>query len=300
MGRRRRGNRVDGWLVIDKPLGITSSAVVNKARWAYRAQKAGHAGTLDPLATGMLAIAFGEATKTIPIAQEAEKTYRFSVGLGAATTTDDLEGEVIERSESRPTDADIVAALPDFTGDIQQVPPQFSAVKVDGNRAYDIARGGETVSLGARPLHVARLDLIDRPDADTATFEMVCGKGGYVRSIARDLGAALGCYGHVTMLRRIASGGFSVEDAMPFDALDGVREAEHGPLLPLDAALSGLPRIVMTGAAAARLRNGNPVPNETGQVAEGAEALVVEGETAIALVTCSDGLLRPHRVFVPG
>ena len=214
MARKRRGRPLHGWLIVDKPAGVTSTSVVNKARWAFQAQKAGHAGTLDPLATGLLAVAFGEATKTVPIAQEGLKTYRFTMRLGQSTTTDDAEGEVTATSENRPTDAQIEAALPEFTGQIEQVPPQFSAVKVEGERAYDLAREGVEMDLVARPLWVERLEIVARPDQDHVELELVCGKGGYVRSIARDLGEALGCHGHVKELRRVWSGPFELEDAV--------------------------------------------------------------------------------------
>ena len=214
MARTRKGRAISGWLVVDKPAGVTSTTVVNKVKWAFSAQKAGHAGTLDPAATGVLAIALGEATKTVSLITDALKCYRFVVTLGAATTTDDAEGTVIATSDQRPTDADILAALPAFRGDIDQIPPQFSAVKVDGARAYDLAREGEEMDLAARPLWVDRLDLIGRPDADHVELEMVCGKGGYVRSIARDLGRSLGCLGHVQWLRREWSG--------PFTAAEGI------------------------------------------------------------------------------
>jgi tRNA pseudouridine55 synthase len=210
----RKGRDISGWLVVDKPAGPTSTAVVNKVRWALGAKKAGHAGTLDPAATGVLAVALGEATKTVPFITDALKCYRFTVRFGLATKTDDAEGEIIARSDLRPTDDQIRAALGPFRGEIMQVPPQFSAVKVDGERAYALARAGEDLDLAARPLWVESLDLVARPDADHAELEMVCGKGGYVRSIARDLGAALGCHGHVLSLRRTWSG--------PFDAQDGI------------------------------------------------------------------------------
>lgn len=210
MGRRSKGRDISGWLVIDKPAGPTSTTVVNKVRWAMNAKKAGHAGTLDPDATGVLAIALGEATKTVPYITDALKAYTFTVRLGQATNTDDAEGEVIAQSDMRPTDDQIKDALGAFVGDIMQVPPQFSAVKIDGQRAYKRARDGEEMEIAARPLWVEELLMVGRPDADHVTLEMTCGKGGYVRSIARDLGAALGCFAHVRELRRIWSG--------PFDA----------------------------------------------------------------------------------
>ena len=211
---RKKGREVSGWLVVDKPAGVTSTTVVNKVRWALDAKKAGHAGTLDPAATGVLAVALGEATKTVPYITDALKCYRFAVRMGAATNTDDAEGEVIATSDQRPTDDQIRVGLAAFRGDIQQVPPQFSAVKVDGERAYALARAGEEMDLAARDLWVESLELIERPEADTVILQMVCGKGGYVRSIARDLGQALGCLGHVLWLRREWSG--------PFEASDGV------------------------------------------------------------------------------
>ncbi|MEL7469521.1 MAG: tRNA pseudouridine(55) synthase TruB [Pseudomonadota bacterium] len=299
MARKKKGRPLHGWLLVDKPKGITSTAVVNKARWAFQAQKAGHAGTLDPLATGLLAVAFGEATKTVAYAQEGLKTYRFTVRLGIGTTTDDAEGEAIATSQARPDDAQIKYALLAFKGDIEQVPPQFSAVKVDGERAYDLARDGVDLDLEARPLYVERLDILDRPDPDHVTLEMVCGKGGYVRSIARDLGEALGCHGYVADLRRMESGGFSVTQAIPFDLLDQIRETggdEH--LLPLAAGLSELSEVRIRAPEAARLRNGNPAPVTYAALDYGDEALAVVDGEAVAIVTYKAGMLHPTRVFV--
>ena len=218
MGRTRKGRAVSGWLLVDKPSGITSSAVVNKVKWAFDAAKVGHAGTLDPAATGVLAVALGEATKTVPYITDALKCYRFRVRFGQATNTDDAEGFVTSHSELRPTDAQIEGALAGFRGNIMQVPPQFSAVKIDGARAYDLAREGEVFDIQARPLWVESLTVIARPDVDHVDLEMVCGKGGYVRAIARDLGAQLGALGHVAWLRREWSG--------PFDAQNGISLAQ--------------------------------------------------------------------------
>src|SRR6056297_1927016 len=226
MARKRKGRDVNGWLVVDKPAGMTSTSVVNKVKWALQAKKAGHAGTLDPDATGVLAVALGEATKTVPYITDALKAYRFTVRLGQATNTDDAEGEVTATSEARPDDAAIKAALGGFVGEIMQVPPKFSAVKIDGERAYKRARDGEEFEVEARPLWVEELLLTDRPDADHAVLEMTCGKGGYVRSIARDLGEALGCKGHVTWLRRLWSGPFDGEDAIPFQQVEALA---HSP-----------------------------------------------------------------------
>ena len=301
MGRKRKGRAVDGWLIIDKPAGITSTAVVNKARWAFQAQKAGHAGTLDPLATGLLAVAFGEATKTVPHAQEGLKTYRFTVRLGARTTTDDAEGPVIATSDRRPSDDEIRAALPAFEGDIEQVPPQFSAVRVEGERAYDLAREGVEMDLAARPLWVESLRLVGRPDTDTAELELVCGKGGYVRAIARDLGEALGCHAHVASLTRTASGGFTLQGALPFDRLDAIRQQGGADelLLPLEAGLADLPEVRLRDPEASRLRNGNAAPITSTDLEYGDEAWASLDGRPVALVMYKAGMLHPNRVFVP-
>lgn len=299
MGRKRKGRAISGWLVIDKPAGITSTAVVNKVRWALQAQKAGHAGTLDPAATGVLAIALGEATKTVPYITDALKCYRFMVRLGQATTTDDAEGAVIDTREQRPDDAAIEAALGAFRGEIEQVPPQFSAVKVDGERAYDIARAGDEMDLAARPLWVERLDIVARPDADHVELEMVCGKGGYVRSIARDLGAALGCLGHVAWLRRTWSGPFDASDGLGMDQIEAMA---HSPeldthLRPLEQGLADLPELPATPEGAARLRNGNPGMVLSASVEYGEEAWASYQGRAVAVGVYKAGELHPHRVF---
>lgn len=302
MSRRRKGRPVDGWLIIDKPLNVGSTEVVSKARWALQARKAGHAGTLDPLATGVLAVAFGEATKTVPFVTDALKGYRFTVRWGERTTTDDREGPVVERSDLRPSDDEIREVLPRFTGDIMQVPPQFSAVKVDGERAYDIARDGEVMDLAARPLRVERLELLARPDADHAEFEMICGKGGYVRSVARDLGEALGCHAHVAALRRVFAGPFRVEDArIAYADLDALRDDPGAaPLVPLELGLAGLPEVRVSERAVADLRQGR-----AGDATHAPEGLgwgdacwaSRDGE-AIAVGTWEGGRVKPNRVFV--
>lgn len=299
MARKRKGRPLHGWLLVDKPEGVTSTAVVNKARWAFQAQKAGHGGTLDPLATGLLAIAFGEATKTVAIAQEGLKTYHFTIRLGQQTSTDDREGEVTATSDARPSDDEIRATLAPFRGDIMQVPPQFSAVKVDGERAYDLARDGVDMDLEARPLWVESLTLTGRPDPDHVTLELICGKGGYVRSIARDLGAALGCHGHVAALRRTASGGFGIGDAIAFDRFDAIRE-EGGDahLLPLQTGLVELPEIAIRETEATRLRNGNPAPVTHTTLEYGDEAWASHAGTPVAIVIYKGGQLHPERVFV--
>jgi tRNA pseudouridine55 synthase len=299
MARTKKGRAVSGWLIVDKPAGITSTAVVNKVKWAMDAQKAGHAGTLDPAATGVLAIALGEATKTVPYITDALKCYRFRVTLGAATTTDDAEGSVIATSDLRPTDAEIESALAAFRGDIQQVPPQFSAVKVEGERAYDLAREGEAMDLAARPLWVERLDIIARPDADHVDLEMVCGKGGYVRSIARDLGQALGCLGHVAWLRREWSGPFTAAEGISLEQIDALAKtaALDAWLKPLELGLADLPELPCTPEGAARLKNGNPGMVLASSVGYGDEAWASYQGRAIAVGIYKAGELHPSRVF---
>ncbi|MBI6630116.1 tRNA pseudouridine(55) synthase TruB [Pontibaca salina] len=299
MARKKKGRDISGWLVIDKPAGPTSTAIVNKVRWALDAKKAGHAGTLDPDATGVLAIALGEATKTVPYITDALKAYEFTVRLGQETNTDDAEGEVTATSDLRPTDDAIKAALGQFVGDIMQVPPQFSAVKIDGERAYKRARGGEQMEIAARPLWVEELLLTDRPDADHVTLEMTCGKGGYVRSIARDLGQALGCLGHVTQLRRIWSGPFDAEDGLTLEQVEALARTPEldSHILPLETGLSDLPEVRCTPEGAARLRNGNPGLVIAADVEYGDEAWASLDGRALAVGTYKAGELHPSRVF---
>lgn len=299
MARRKKGRDISGWLVIDKPAGMTSAAVVNKVKWAFDANKAGHAGTLDPEATGILAIALGEATKTVPYITDAMKAYRFMVRMGQATNTDDAEGEVIAESACRPSDDEIRAGLTGFVGAIRQVPPQFSAVKVNGQRAYKLARDGEQLELSARPLWVDSLTMLDRPDPDHVELELVCGKGGYVRSIARDLGDALGCHGHVASLRRIWSG--------PFEALDGIspdrlQKLAKSPelddyLLPVESGLTNLPELACTPEGASRLRHGNPGMVLAQDVEYGDVAWASFDGKAVAIGIYRSGELHPSRVF---
>ncbi len=299
MARRRKGRDISGWLVVDKPAGITSTAVVNKVRWALGAQKAGHAGTLDPAATGVLAIALGEATKTVPFVTDALKCYRFTVRFGQATNTDDAEGEVVATSPLRPTDAAITEALTAFQGDILQTPPQFSAVKIDGERAYVRAREGEEMDLAPRPLWVESLTLLARPDPDHAELEMVCGKGGYVRAIARDLGRALGCHAHVLALRRLWSGAFDAADGVSMERIEELAQTEAlvALLRPLEDGLSDLPEVRCTPEAAARLRNGNPAPVIASDADYGETAWASLGGRAVAVGTYRAGELHPSRVF---
>jgi tRNA pseudouridine55 synthase len=290
---------VNGWLVVDKPAGVGSTTVVNKVKWAFGAQKAGHAGTLDPAATGVLAVALGEATKTVPYVTDAVKCYRFRVTLGAATTTDDAEGTVIDTREMRPTDAEIAAALGAFRGEIEQVPPQFSAVKVDGERAYDLAREGEVMDLAARPLWVERLEMISRPDADHVDLEMVCGKGGYVRSIARDLGRALGCLGHVAWLRREWSGPFNASEGVSLEEIDRLAKSPEidALLLPLELGLADLPELPCTPEGAVRLKNGNPGMVFSSTAQYGDEAWASYQGRPVAVGIYKAGELHPSRVF---
>lgn len=296
---RKKGREISGWLVVDKPAGPTSTAVVNKVRWALGAKKAGHAGTLDPAATGLLAVALGEATKTVPFVTDDHKCYTFTVRWGAATNTDDAEGEVIASRDLRPSDDEIRAALTGFIGDIMQVPPKFSAVKIDGERAYALARDEEDFEIAARPLYVESLKLIDRPDADHAVFEMVCGKGGYVRSIARDLGEALGCLGHVLTLRREWSGPFTLDGAITWDEIEALAQTPEldARLLPLEVALEGLPEVRCTPEGAVRLRNGNAGMVLTSEAQFGDEAWASFEGKPIAVGIYRAGELHPSRVF---
>lgn len=299
MGRMRKGRQVSGWLVVDKPPGITSAAVVDRVRRALGAQKAGHAGTLDPAATGVLAVALGEATKTIPYVTDALKAYAFRVRFGQATTTDDAEGEVVARADLRPTDGDIVAALGAFRGAVMQVPPAFSAVKVEGARAYDLARDGVAVELAARPLWIESIAMTGRVDADHADFVMVCGKGGYVRAVARDLGRRLGCLGHVAWLRRVWSGPFRAEAGVTLAEVEALAgsAALDARLMPLEAGLAGLPELGCPPESLVPLRNGNPAPVRPGRALAGDMAWASHAGQAVAVGRLAGGMLHPVRVF---
>ena len=296
---RKKGREISGWVIVDKPAGMTSTAVVGKVRWAFDAKKAGHAGTLDPAATGVLAVALGEATKTVPYIMDALKCYRFAVRFGAATNTDDAEGEVIATSDLRPSDDTVRAALAAFRGQIEQVPPQYSAVKVDSERAYALARAGEEMDLAARPLWVDSLELTGRIDADTVELEMVCGKGGYVRSIARDLGQALGCLGHVLWLRREWSGPFDVADGVTLEEIEDLARtpALDDLVLPLQVGLEDLPELHATPEGAVRLRHGNPGMVIASGVEYGAPAWASYQGQPVAVGVYRSGELHPDRVF---
>jgi tRNA pseudouridine55 synthase len=304
VGRRKKGNPINGWIVLDKPIGMTSTQAVGKVRWLFNAQKAGHAGTLDPLATGILPIALGEATKTVPYAVDGQKAYRFTVLWGAETDTDDAEGQIVTRSDLRPTRATIEALLPSFLGEILQTPPAFSAIKIDGQRAYDLARQGETVKLEARPVQIDRLEIADMPSADTTVFEAECGRGTYVRAIARDIGRTLGCLGHVTALRRTRVGPFEEAQAVTIPELEEAAAIEDGGveikslLRPVESALADLLEVNVSQSDAARLARGQPV------LLRGRDAPVMSGEafalskgTLIAVCEIERGELRPLRVF---
>jgi len=302
MGRRKKGRAVHGWLVLDKPVGMTSTQAVGAVRRLFDARKAGHAGTLDPLATGVLPIALGEATKTVPYAVDGTKHYRFTVRWGAGTDTDDAEGRITATSELRPPREAVEALLPRFTGSILQTPPAFSAIKVDGNRAYDLARAGEVVELEARLVQIDSLDLRDMPDADTAIFEARCGKGTYVRALARDMGSELECLGHLIALRRTRVAPFEEAQAVRLSDLEAAAEegedALHALLLPIEAALQDLAAISVGQNDAARLLRGQAV------LIRGRDAPTTAGPTyatckgqLIAVGQIEKGELRPVRVF---
>lgn len=302
MGRTRKGRDISGWLVVDKPAGITSTSVVNKVRWAFGAKKAGHAGTLDPDATGVLAVALGEATKTVPYITDALKCYEFTVRLGQATNTDDAEGEITQQSDKRPSDDEIKAALGQFVGDIQQVPPKFSAVKIDGERAYKLARDDQDFEIAARPLWVESLVMLDREDEDHVFLELTCGKGGYVRSIARDLGEALGCFGHVRELRRVWSGPFEAKEGLSLEQIDAMaKQPELDTYLrPITEGLTDLPEVKCTPEGAVRLKNGNAGMVIAHDIEYGEECWASLNGQPVAVGVFKAGELHPSRVFVLG
>jgi tRNA pseudouridine55 synthase len=257
MARNKKGIALHGWLNLDKPQGMTSTQAIGRVRRILNAQKLGHAGTLDPLATGILPIALGEATKTIPYAQDRDKVYSFTVKWGEATNTDDSEGTVIATSPARPAQAAIEALLPRFTGDIEQTPPQFSAIKIDGERAYDLARAGHAIEMKSRIVSVYSL-VLTGTGTDSADFELECGKGTYVRSIARDMGQLLGCFGHVIALRRLAVGNFTEEDSISLDVFEKMMQSADPDqvLMPVETALDDIPALAMTASEISRIRQG--------------------------------------------
>ncbi len=302
---KRDKRDVHGWIVLDKPVGMTSTHALNVVKRLFTAKRAGHAGTLDPLASGCLPIALGEATKTVPFVIDGRKLYRFTVRWGEERNTDDAEGRVTKTSDNRPAPDAVRALLPGFIGLIQQVPPRFSAIKVEGERAYDLARDGEAVELAARPVEITRLELVNVPDPNHAVFEAECGKGTYVRSLARDMGRALGCFGHVSALRRVAVGPFGEETMISLEELEAVcHRAAAGEvslasaILPVETALDGIPALAVSRADAARLQRGQAV------IVRGRDAPIFRGPVYItaggqllALAEVDHGEIVPKRVF---
>ncbi len=305
--RRKRGRPLDGWLIIDKPGQMTSTDVVNRVKRGFDAQKAGHGGTLDPLATGVLPIAFGTATKTVPYVMDGTKLYRFTLQLGEARDTDDADGAVVGESTVRPTDEALRAALPALTGDILQVPPVYSAIKVAGERAYDMAREGRAPLLEARPARVDRFQLVERVDADRAVFEVQSGKGVYMRSLARDLAMSCGSVGHIAALRRLRVGPFLERDAISLDkAMPGEDTARSSPdlLLPVLTALADIPALALTDEEAVLLTQGQAISLLTlmGRIPghadpSGGLARAMAGGRVIGLCRLQDGWLRPERIL---
>jgi tRNA pseudouridine55 synthase len=296
---RRKKQKVDGWVVLDKPLGLGSTQAVGKVRWLFNAEKAGHGGTLDPLATGVLPIALGEATKTVPFVMDGRKEYRFTLRFGEARSTEDGEGEVTATSDARPTDEAIGAALGRFIGSVEQMPPAFSALKIDGKRAYDLARAGEAVDLKPRRVSIERLELLGRPDADHADFVVGCGKGTYIRSLGRDLAQVLGTVGHLSALRRTAAGPFREEAAISLPKLEALGHNSRllGALAPVATALDDIPALALTETQADRLRQGQSVLLT--RDAPPSDTLVrAEWEGKLVALCRSDGTsLQPVRVF---
>ncbi|WP_320200326.1 tRNA pseudouridine(55) synthase TruB [Agrobacterium sp. rho-13.3] len=305
--RKPKGRPISGWLILDKPFDFGSTEAVSKIKWLFNAQKAGHAGTLDPLASGMLPIALGDATKTVPYVMDGRKVYEFTVTWGEERTTDDMEGEVLNTSTDRPDEQAIRDLLPNYTGTIQQIPPQFSAIKIAGERAYDLARSGEVVEIPAREVEIHRITLLACPDANTAHFEVECGKGTYVRALARDLGQDLGCYGFISQLRRSMVAPFSegamvpLEKLVEFEAIEDRDErlaALDAYLIDTSEALSSLPHLAINDDQAQRLKMGNAI------LLRGRDAPTQESEAyatargkLIAIGEIGEGEFRPKRVF---
>ncbi len=300
LSRRRSGENISCWVLVDKHAGISSSAVVNKVRWLFNAKKAGHAGTLDPEATGLLAIALGEATKTIPYITDSLKAYSFVIKFGAETTTDDCEGEITITSKTRPENEKIITSLKKFIGKIQQVPPQFSAVKIDGQRAYNLARANTDFTISSRPIEVERLNFINRIDKDHALFEMTCGKGGYVRSICRDLGRDLGCYGHTHSIRRLWSGLFNLENAYTVEDLTLLKNNNNldQAITPLEASLKNIKEIPINTFDLGRVQNGNHCSIREAVNSVDEMIWVSYNGKAIALGNCTNGTFYPFKVLV--
>ncbi|TIV98453.1 MAG: tRNA pseudouridine(55) synthase TruB [Mesorhizobium sp.] len=319
MARRgkKKGRPVSGWVVLDKPVGMGSTEAVSKIKWLFQAEKAGHAGTLDPLASGMLPIALGEATKTVPYVQDGAKVYRFTVAWGEERSTDDLEGPVTNSSDRRPAEAEVRALLPEYTGVIMQTPPQFSAIKIAGERAYDLARDGETVDIPAREIEIGRLDIVEH-GADKTVFEVECGKGTYVRSLARDMGRDLGCFGHIAELRRVEVEPFTADDFVTVTELEAARfggradensgEEAEAPadfgaidqlLVDTAAALDCLPQVAVSDDTATKIRLGNPVIIRGRDApVDAEEACATARGKLVAIGAIEQGMFKPKRVFV--
>jgi tRNA pseudouridine55 synthase len=299
--RKKKGRPVSGWIILDKPFGVGSTECVSRIKWLYQAAKCGHAGTLDPLASGMLPIALGEATKTVPYVMDGEKTYRFTVTWGAETNTDDLEGEVVQSSAVRPSAEAIAAILPAYLGEIEQVPPAYSAVKINGERAYNLAREGNEVEIEARTVVIHRLEILETRGDDAAVFECQCGKGTYVRALARDMGRQLGCFGHVSELRRTGVGPFGEADMVQLSELEsreGDLPALDAELLPTGVALDDLPEIAVTSDQAHRIRAGNSVLlRGRDALANADEAVAILGADLVAIGHVERGEFHPRRVF---
>ena len=322
MSRRgkKKGRPVSGWVVLDKPVGMGSTEAVSKIKWLFQAEKAGHAGTLDPLASGMLPIALGEATKTVPYVQDGAKIYRFTVAWGEERSTDDLEGPVTKTSDIRPSEAEVRALLPKYTGVIMQTPPQFSAIKIAGERAYDLAREGAIVEIPPREVEIGRLEIVEH-GAGRTVFEIECGKGTYVRSLARDMGRDLGCFGHVADLRRIEVDPFTAQDFVTIAELEAARFGERGQgdvdaeqaetaelpasfdaidalLIDTAAALDCLPQVAISDDAAMKIRLGNPVVIRGRDApVEAEEACATARGRLVAIGAIEQGMFKPKRVF---
>ncbi|PBC01004.1 tRNA pseudouridine(55) synthase TruB [Mesorhizobium sp. WSM3860] len=318
MARRgkKKGRPVSGWVVLDKPVGMGSTEAVSKIKWLFQAEKAGHAGTLDPLASGMLPIALGEATKTVPYVQDGAKVYRFTVAWGEERSTDDLEGPVTNSCDRRPAEVEVRALLPKYTGVIMQTPPQFSAIKIAGERAYDLARDGETVDILAREIEIGRLDIVEH-GVDKTVFEVECGKGTYVRSLARDMGRDLSCFGHISELRRVEVEPFTADDFVTVAELEAARfggkndeNSDEEAEVPVDfsaidallvetaAALDCLPQVAVSDDAATKIRLGNPVIIRGRDApVEADEACATARGKLVAIGAIEQGMFKPKRVF---
>ncbi|MFC1673219.1 tRNA pseudouridine(55) synthase TruB [Pseudomonadota bacterium] len=306
MGRRKKGLPVHGWAIIDKPKGMSSSQVVGKVRWLLNAQKAGHGGTLDPLATGILPIALGEATKTVSFVMDGAKAYRCWVKFGTSTTTDDAEGEVVETSAVRPSADEIQAVLSEFEGDIEQTPPVYSAIKIDGQRAYKRARADEDVEMPSRIVRIDSVSLVEMPAPDLAIIDVECGKGTYIRALARDLALRLGTVGHCADLRRTKAGPFTENGAISLDSLEALGHSARleEVVLPIMTALDDIPVLALSEDEAGKMRNGMPAcaidvlaRTPEIQVEDGDTVVAVCGDTPIALARIEDGQIRPVRVL---